>query len=187
MKKLICISILICILGLACDRPLNRVFHQTGDALDSLNGVVVYYNGIDYTQSYGSHYGEDGFYYGKKWQCVEYVKRYYHDFMHHTFPDGYGHAISFFDKKIKHGKLNTKRNLIQFENGNTEKPQVNDLVVFDGKYGHVAIVSKVGEDEIEIVQQNIGATTRDQLPLKFKNGIYTAGKKDHLLGWLRKK
>ena len=185
MKLSILLLSVLLLPGSACVDHYKAIVYETGDAIDSLHGVAVYYNGIDYTQSYGTHYSDDGYYYGKKWQCVEFVKRYYYDYLHHKFPDGYGNANSFFDRQLKHGELNKKRNLIQFENGNDEKPMLNDLVVFDGKFGHVAIVSKVGENYIEITQQNIGAKTRQELPLKKDGKNYIVGKKNHLLGWLR--
>jgi hypothetical protein len=100
--------------------PIYAITHSfaIGDSVDSFNGVVVYNNGPDYPQSHGKHYTKDSaYYYGKKWQCVEFIKRYYYDVYHHKMPDGFGHASSFFDKNIKQGELNKRRNLLQFRNG----------------------------------------------------------------------
>ncbi|UAM99116.1 CHAP domain-containing protein [Polaribacter litorisediminis] len=53
------------------------------------------------------------------------------------------------------------------------------------KYGHVAIVSKVSDNEIEIVQQNLGRMSRATFKLIHKNGVWEI--ENHLLlGWLRK-
>lgn len=159
-----------------------------GDTLDCFNGVYILNNGADYSKSHGKSYSADSsYYYGKKWQCVEFVKRYYYEFLHHKMPNGFGHAHSFFNKTIEHGKLNKDRGLIQFKNGGNQIPKVNDLLVFDGQYGHVAIVSKVSEDEIEVVQQNIYMTPRQTFVLKKENNCYTVGEKRKPLGWLRLK
>lgn len=81
-------------------------------------------------------------------------------------PDVYGHAKDFFDAGVAHGKENKKRGLIQYVNGGSEKPQPGDLLVFDGSYGHVAIVSAVEEDEVEVIQQNIFMRPREKLLLE---------------------
>jgi surface antigen len=158
-----------------------------GDSLDSFNGVTVYNNGTEYEKSYGKNYSGDGTcYYGKKWQCVEFVKRYYHQHLKFVFKDGMGHAKSFFDPGTKHGTLNKRRGLLQFSNGGQEKPKVNDILVFDSKFGHVAIVSRVDEHEVEVIQQNIYMTPRECFTLSAVNGRYIVGEGRKPLGWLRK-
>lgn len=52
-------------------------------------------------------------------------------------------------------------------------------------YGHVAIVSRVGDNEIELVQQNVGKNSRDTIDLEFKDGKWFIDDSE-LLGWLRK-
>lgn len=160
-----------------------------GFVTDSFNGVKVYSNGRNFAQSYGSHYAADGFYYGKKWQCVEFVKRYYYDYLHHKMPDGYGNAKDFWNADIKNGELNKVRNLLQFENNSTSKPEINDLVIFPfSKYGHVAIISKVENKSVEIIQQNIYGMPRELYDLSFINGKYSVSKGERKpIGWLRKK
>jgi len=170
--------------------PLNAITHSfsIGDSVDSFNGVVVYNNGMDYPKSYGKHYSKDSvYYYGKKWQCVEYIKRYYYDYFHHRMPNGFGHAKSFFDPTVAHAKLNKERGLLQFKNDSTDCPNVNDIVVFGGKYGHVAIVTKVANDEVEVIQQNIYMSPRETIKLTFNNGKYTLGENRKPEGWLRMK
>lgn len=167
-----------------------------GDKIDSLNGVHVYYNGKIYTHSQGKHFAPNQYYYGQKGQCVEFVKRYYHDALAHSMPNVWGNAIDFFDQKTKHGQLNSDRGLIQFYHGENERPQVNDLIVFPiTKYGHVAIISAIGEDYIEIIQQNLGTKTREIFPLEvqlheLENGstekVWFIRSKIRPLGWLRK-
>jgi surface antigen len=159
-----------------------------GDSVDSFNSVIVYNNGIDYPESHGKNYSKDSsYYYGKKWQCVEYIKRYYSDYLHHKMPNGLGNAKDFFNSKLKHGELNKERDLLQFKNDSTDCPKVNDIFVFGGKYGHVAIVMNVTKVEIEVIQQNIYMTPREKFKLTLKDGIYTVGEKRKPNGWLRMK
>ncbi len=163
--------------------------HEVGDAVDSLNGVPVYYNGA-VANTGKRHLAADGYNYGLRWQCVEFVKRYYYDYLRHKMPDSYGHAKDFFDADIADGTLNKKRNLIQYKNGSQTAPKENDLLVFDGHsgnpYGHVAIVSKAGENEIELIQQNPGpvAPSRETYKVEKREGKWVIDR-DDLLGWLR--
>lgn len=170
--------------------PPHVLLHSwsVGDSLDSHKGVTVYNNGPDYPRSHGRHYNADkSYYYGKKWQCVEFIKRYYYDALKHKIPDGFGHAKDFFDPNVKHGQLNKRRDLLQFANGAGEKPQPDDVLVFGGKYGHVAIVTRVSDDEVEVIQQNIFMKPRETFPLVKKDGKYSIGNKKVPLGWLRKR
>lgn len=155
------------------------------EIIDSLNNIPVYLHEGKNSRNRAS----DGYNYGLEWQCVEFVKRYYYDFLKHKMPNSYGHAKSFYNRALKDGQRNTERNLIQFSNKSKSKPKVNDLVIMDGhalnKYGHVAIISKVSSNEIEIVQQNVGRNTRATFRLIKKNGLW---KIDNtlIMGWLRK-
>ncbi len=162
-----------------------------GQKLDSLDGVYVYYNGmIEHTQ--GRNLAADGYNIGLKYQCVEFVKRYYYDHFHHKMPDSYGHAKDFFDPEVPDGSLNAKRGLLQYNNPSGQKPVAGDLLVFDGHagnpYGHVAIVSEVTENSIEYIQQNPGpfGDSRAQLELRYNTGKFEL-MSDRLLGWLRMK
>jgi surface antigen len=172
--------------------PITDAFapHQIGQPIDSLNGVKVYYNG-DVGHVSDRNVSADGYNIGMKYQCVEFVKRYYYEHLNHKMPDSYGNAKDFFDKNIADGQLNPKRNLLQFTNPGNSKPQVNDLLVFSAtlfnRYGHVAIVSKVSETEIEIIQQNPGKfkPSRKTIPLGRQSGQWKIGE-SRILGWLRK-
>jgi surface antigen len=169
------------------DKPELKI----GNIVDTLNGVFVYYNGSVSNVS-ERHLAKDGYNLGLKYQCVEFVKRYYYEHLKHKMPDSYGHAKDFYNSKFEDGELNTKRNLIQYKNGSSSKPKVKDLIVFDGHsfnpYGHVAIISKVGEDFIEITQQNPGpsAPSRERIEL-YQEGSKWYISDDLTLGWLRKK
>jgi len=165
--------------------------YAIGDRLDSLNHVIVYYNGGMNNVS-ERNTSPDGYNIGLKYQCVEFVKRYYYQYYKHKMPNAYGNAIDFFNKDLKDGELNADRDLIQYTNPSKSKPQVGDLIIMDAtfsnEYGHVVIVSKVTEDEVEIIQQNAGNPDhpRDVFDLELNDGLWEI---DHsrILGWLRMK
>jgi len=164
--------------------------YEVGQPIDSLSGVVVYYNG-GVAQTKDRNLSKDGYNIGIRWQCVEFIKRFYLEFLNHKMPNSYGHAKDFFDKKIKDGKFNRDRNLIQYSNPSKTKPRIYDVVIFDGHknnpYGHVAIISKVNENNIEIIQQNMGTfgSSRENLELVLKNGFWEI-KHGRLIGRLSK-
>lgn len=163
---------------------------EVGDKVDSLNGVYVYYNSSVGNVS-GRNTAADGYNLGLKYQCVEFVKRYYYEHLDHKMPDSYGHAKDFFAKGVADGQRVKSRNLVQYTNPSSSKPKVNDLLVYGGtsfnKYGHVAIVSKVSDDKVEIIQQNPGASgpSRETYKLTQKDGKWKI-EQGRALGWLRK-
>ncbi len=164
---------------------VHPVAHQPGDPLDSLHGVVVYHN-----DGMGATHGRntvDGYNVGLRYQCVEYVKRYYLEHYQHRMPDSYGHAKDFFDAAVADGALNERRGLRQYTNSSATPPQVGDLLVLDAwggnAYGHVAIVSRVADGEVEVVQQNCG-TTRATYDLDMNDGRWRVDN-TRVLGWLR--
>lgn len=165
----------------------NAVTHVHGDRLDSLNGVVVFCNG-----GFSANSGRnvvDGYNVGLKYQCVEFVKRYYFERFQHRMPNSYGNAKDFFDSTVADGALNTARGLLQFTNNSATKPAPDDLVIIDGSrvnpFGHVAIISRVSDGEVEVVQQNTGST-RGTYDLDLIDGRWQIGNK-RVLGWLRRK
>ena len=159
---------------------------KIGKVLDTYRGVPVHDNGLLFFRSYGKHYSQDGYYYGQKWQCVEFIKRFLNTAKHHKMPDVMGHAKSFFDESLPDGAMNTKRGLIQYRNGSPEKPRPDDVLVFtDTKYGHVGIVTEVGPTTVEIIQQNILFHPRQRLTLRFNNGHYFITAPRRPAGWLR--
>jgi len=168
---------------------LNPDF-EVGQKLDSLNNVFVFYNGgVDNVVQRNT---EDSYNLGLEYQCVEFVKRYYYEHYHHKMPDSYGHAISFYDTSILDGKINTQRDLKQYSNPSVFIPQEGDLLVMKGtlfnRYGHVAIISKVTENQIEIIQQNPGpyAPSRESFELEQTAENTWKINNDRVLGWLRK-
>lgn len=163
--------------------------YEIGEPIDSLNHVQVFYNGST-SNVLERNTTSDNYNLGLKYQCVEFVKRYYYEFLQHKMPDSYGHAKDFFNPVIADGQLNPQRNLLQFTNGSKSQPKVNDILVLDksrtNPYGHVAIISAVEGGYIEIIQQNAGkyATSRDIMELIQEDGKWVI-KNDRVLGWLR--
>ncbi len=160
-----------------------------GEVIDSLDGVAVYYNG-GVGHSGDRNLAPDGYNLGIKYQCVEFVKRYYYQHFSHKMPDTWGHAADFFDAKLADGELNRARGLLQFRNGGSSAPRPGDLLVFGrwtlNPYGHVAIVARVSENGVEIVQQNPGpyGPTRETLALSAQGGYWLIAS-PRVLGWLR--
>ena len=166
----------------------NTVDPQIGDVIDSHQGIPVFYNGKSITNVGGRHLSQDGYNYGLKWQCVEFVKRFHHQYFGHRMPNTYGHAKDFFDKNLPDVAFNDSRGLMQYRNVRYERPQVNDILVYDAyknnPFGHIGIVAEVGTDYIILVKQNVGKRSRQKLNLVEYNGIYTVADFD-VLGWLR--
>lgn len=185
----ICMTLTVLVVFLK-KRNKNVPTTEIGQVIDSLNGVKVYYNG-PYSNISGRNWTKDHYNLGLKYQCVEFVKRYYYQQLNHKMPDSYGHAKDFFDISLKDGSFNKKRGLNQYKNQSKTKPKANDLLIFSGtifnKFGHVAIVSVVKGNKIEIIQQNAGETTnaRETFSLKKINSKWSIDNY-RVLGWLRK-
>jgi len=165
--------------------------YRVGQEIDRLNGVAIYYNG-GVGHSSGRNLAPDGYNLGIKYQCVEFVKRYYYERLNHKMPDAYGHAKQFFDPALEDGAHNRRRDLLQYTNGSESKPRSDDLLVFGpsllNRYGHVAIVSTVTNSEVEIVQQNPGpfGSSREKFSLVSEAGRWRY-RNSRILGWLRKR
>ncbi len=162
---------------------------RVGDVVDTFNEVPVYYNGTIGHVS-GVNRAADGYVFGLRYQCVEFIKRYYYQRFGHRMPKVTGNAREYFDASLPDGKLNPARGLLQYHNGSPQAPQLEDILVFGpwpgNPYGHMGIVSAVRPDSIEIIQQNPGPSghSRRQLPLL----VSASGAKvdnRRILGWLR--
>ncbi len=102
---------------------------------------------------------------GYKWQCVEYVNRYF---------------FQKFGKKISWGNANTyysnasSKGLKNAKNGGTDKPQTGNIICSaGGSYGHVAIIKEVGSNYIKVVQQNWSCSSSEiklSMSVKSKDG-----------------
>lgn len=158
--------------------------------MDSFNGVFVFYNG-PVGNVLGRNRTKSGYNLGLKYQCVEFVKRYYYEHLNHEMPYSLGHAKDFYESRLADGQRSKKRNLIQYSNPSQKKPKVNDLIIFGGtifnRFGHVAIISNVADNKIEIIQQNPGlfGKSRATFSLSYKDGRWKINN-ERILGWLRK-
>lgn len=161
---------------------------KVGTVLDQLDGVEIYFNG-PISNVNGRNVTADGYNLGLKYQCVEFVKRYYYEHYRHKMPNSYGHAKELYNYKLKGHAYNRDRALFQHPNGGVVKPQKGDLVVFDGNqdnpFGHVGIVSQVGTDFVELIQQNVAKSTRATYRLQVYGDYYNISDPD-IAGWLRK-
>ena len=171
-------------------KPRIKPSGNEGKIIDTFNGVDIYYNGR-VANIQGRNVTSDGYNLGLKYQCVEFVKRYYYEFYNHQMPNSYGNAKDFFSYSISDGDINSDRGLRQFKNPSYARPKIGDLLVFGAtqwnKFGHVAIISKVKNNTIEIAQQNPGSNnpSRKSYSLNSNDGTYSIGS-PYVLGWLRK-
>ena len=157
-----------------------------GTAIETLNGVPVFDNGPLASVSHGRSEGPGGYAFGLKWQSDEFARRYLLKARGHRMPDAGGTAASLFDVDTPQGALNERRGLIQYRQGGTDAPRPSDVIVFedDASAGHVAVIAAVGEDFVEVVQQN-ARPARERLPLSQVDGGYRIGGGRSALGWLR--
>lgn len=167
----------------------GKVSRSTLKPIDSFKGVAVYDNG-SVRNVHGRNVTSDGYNLGLKYQCVEFVKRFYYQKLGHKMPNSYGNAKDFYDRSIPDGGWNKARGLTQYSNPGSSRPQVNDILVFGpspyNHFGHVAIVSKVTSNSIEIVQQNPGPgnPSRESFNLTKQGNAYKVNE-TYVLGWLR--
>ena len=161
--------------------------NSTAKVVDTFKGVKVYYNGRVGNIS-GRNVTSDGYNLGLKYQCVEFVKRFYYEQYNHKMPNSYGNAKDFFKHSLADGAFNQDRGLYQYKNGSATKPKIGDLIVFGptqwNEFGHVSIVSKVGRNTVEYVQQNPGPNnpSRETVTMETNNSY----RLDHpyIIGWL---
>lgn len=163
--------------------------HEIGEVIDSFNGVEVFYNGRSFKNVSGRNTTYDGYNLGLKFQCVEFVKRYYYEYYNHKMPDSYGHAKDLYNSDDKsYVSYNEDRGLMQYKNIGYEKPQVGDILVYGPRpgnpFGHTGILIEVEPNHVTLLQQNHGMKTRIKLKLVEYEGIYTIADYD-ILGWLR--
>lgn len=161
-----------------------------GSEIGTFNNVAAYSNCstscVTCNNSCNSLNYIDGTYIGIKWQCVEYVRRYYYNI--------YGLDLA----SLHRGDANTfynnagKMGLEKIQNGATAPPAVGDILVSNGgNYGHVAIVRSVFGNQVCTIQQNFSNTDQDSnrcLSLSVNDGHFTVSGFSAMYpikGWLR--
>ncbi|MEZ4384394.1 MAG: CHAP domain-containing protein [Nannocystaceae bacterium] len=151
-----------------------------GAVVGSFNGVTAYSNS---STSYNS-----GTYSccGLKWQCVEYVNRYYYQALGHKNLKGTGNANNYFGTAAS-------KELAAYANGGTVKPQVGDMIVSNGgTYGHIGIIRAVGSTSVTVIHQNWANSTADDaktLSMTVSGGKYTIAAFSAsypVAGWMRR-
>jgi len=131
-------------------RLLMSKQYKFGDKIGTFDGVAAYSNQKDETNSKASNF-YNGKYTGRKWQCVEFVRRYLITKRSVTFSD----VTSAFEiPKAQFTTLNGTP--VQ----TTNEIKVGSIIVWPKNYqkmtpdGHVAIVSSVTSSGIYVVEQN---------------------------------
>jgi len=154
--------------------------------LASYKGVPARSNGM---YPYSSCRGNS--IYGLQYQCVEYVRRFYHRIMKIETRDGF--AGKLWDGNAKdYFKTADSKGLNAFKNGGVIAPRPDDIIVFKGgPYGHVAIITSVSDGHIEIIQQNFSQHGTGILPYDPAThtviGPKVSGGRLSTEGWLRPK
>ena len=158
---------------------------RIGSIVDQHKGVPVFENGRVQALSHGRNYAPCGYYLGQKWQCVEFVKRYYFSIYKHQMPHVWGHAFDYFDASLAQGELNSRRALRQYRNYSSALPQAGDIIICrDSKYGHVAIITQMMADGFQVIQQNVYAKTRENYALSNRDGVVVIEGSRKVEGWL---
>ncbi|ACO46922.1 CHAP domain-containing protein [Deinococcus deserti] len=165
---------------------------RSGVAIGSLNGINAYFNGPDEAQTWGDSYSKDGtIYYGFKWQCVEFVRR-YTSMSGGKYISHRGNASTFYKSSIPDGG-HTFDAFTQYRNtdpktgakiGSIGKPKPGDIIVLStNTYGHVAVIAEVGDEHISIAQQNVLTNFKEEISLKKNGNRWVVGGKAQC--WLR--
>ena len=120
-------------------------------------GVPAYVNHFIQT-----HHYEKNIYTGIKWECVEYVRRWYIKIFNITFPS-IKDAVDIWNIPYAYDPVTKKK--FRFDsimNGTNAEPVVGDILVFTQNefypYGHVAIITRLTQDYVYLAEQNIDDT-----------------------------
>jgi surface antigen len=132
---------------------------KKGIVVGSLDGVPGYFNGLQVGADYGSNFASNETYLGLKWQCVEYIRRYYFK-VFGIYLKFTGNAKMWKIAGVADGARApaSKHGLLQYNylDGFSVKPQRGDIIVWTaGDFGHVAIVGTATDDVISLAQQNV--------------------------------
>jgi hypothetical protein len=120
---------------------------------------------------------------GLRYQCVEYVRRFYRLAKQVNTSNWRGNAITYFTTFQTKG-------LTRNYNNNNVAPAPDDILVFDrttkNRFGHVAIITEVTLNAVRIIEQNNSYSGIRSLPLTITlDGRYLIGGGTPVLGWLR--
>jgi surface antigen len=152
---------------------------SVGSLYGYVSGVAVYSNGPTANlNTYGAN-REGNVYFGEKWQCVEFMRRFYYK--------AYGFYIS------KTGNAKTfygNSGLKSYPNGDSVAPQPGDILCMTNSgAGHVAIITEVGSNYIKVAHQNVGGASHIGLTLSMSGTNVNAsaiGSSLSVQGWMRR-
>lgn len=154
MRKLLIVSMLTMVLTPVLILAIQVIdLERNGWELDFLNShgeVAGEFEGVKIYSHDSSVRGN----FGLRYQCVEFVNRFYVKKLGHKNMEKAGHADSYFWNTANKG-------LVSYLNGGREPPKKYDILVFDGGpkdggYGHVGIIASVDlkSGNLELAQQN---------------------------------
>lgn len=174
----------ISILFIACFFLSVNSFASAFDTqVGTFNNVVAYSNGTVGNAS-SVYNTASGINTGMKWQCVEYVNRYYYSVYGLDLKSTgiYGNANHYYSNAALAG-------LNAYPNSGTTAPQVGDIICSNGgTYGHIAIIREVGTTYIKVIHQNWSNDTNDDSKTLTRSGntIGDFNSTYPVVGWLRK-
>jgi len=161
----------------------SKISHSAfGEYVGSFNDVDAYSNGSNSTTSW-DYNTSSGINTGMKWQCVEYVNRYYYNIYGLDLKSTgiYGNANHYYYNASEAG-------LSAFPNGGSESPKIGDILCSNGgDYGHVAIIRNVTTDNVGVIHQNLSNSPSDNLKTISRKGnqLYAFNSNYPVIGWLR--
>jgi hypothetical protein len=143
------------------------------------NKKLPIYDNIEYSKLNINSYSKCGLFFGRKYECVEFARRFYIYEFNTTFPS-IDNAINIFN--IKNG-FDIRNNLpvpfLNIENNGKYIPDYGDMLIWYpnddfATTGHVAIVLQVNKNKkyIEIAEQNGNSKTGIR-KLNYINGLIT--------------
>jgi|GEM_PF-1353497 len=129
---------------------------------------------------------------GYKWQCVEYIERFYKVVFGFCSMRGSGNANQIHNNRSHY----CTKKLLRFENGGSEPPRPDDIISWSGgRYGHIGIIREVGADYIVIIHQNFTDTKKDAatrlvMTVSENNGsktyhVHSILRNGRTIGWMR--
>ena len=140
--------------------------------------VIGEYRGVK-ALSNGENTGKG---YPPQYQCVEYIKRFYSQAMGVDTSGWKGNANTYYGQAADRG-------LLAYSNGGSMSPWPNDILVYGGGtggWGHVAIITAVRSDSIDVIEQNVNRNSAYRLNIKKSGNTFGSWGSYYVLGWVRK-
>lgn len=160
-------------------------------------GIPAYSNKHDMFFS-GERYVDGNFFFGFKYQCVEFARRWLYKRKSLVLPD-VDWAVHIFNlRNVFDACTAAPVCCVAVRNGTEKKPVADSLLVYPSEenspVGHVAVITEVGDSWVRIADQNHRfhkweADYSAQLPLSCENGLWTItdfmdGEVIKPLGWM---